>query len=81
MQRLKPDATKQLDKERPALQKEVFDKKLQQEIPKCFKELRDEAKPRIILRKFTTEEDLVRTTKELLEDKTLAPGAAKPKAN
>jgi hypothetical protein len=33
------------------------------------------------LKKFTTEEDLVRTTKELLEDKTLAPGAAKPKAN
>jgi beta-lactamase regulating signal transducer with metallopeptidase domain len=51
MLRLKPDASRQLDKERPVLQKEVFDKKVQQEIPKCFKELRDRAKAKLLLHK------------------------------
>jgi hypothetical protein len=66
---LPPDTTKNFDNERMALQKEIFEIKLQQEIPKVFKELRDHANPTILLRDQMREVDLVRdVTKELKED-------------
>ena len=45
---------------RPKLEKEVFEKKVQLEIPKFFKALRDQAEPKLILKQYTTEEELMR---------------------
>lgn len=47
---LPPDTTRKLEEERLALHKEIAEFKLNQEIPKIFKQLRDEARPVILLR-------------------------------
>ncbi|HZU35763.1 MAG TPA: peptidylprolyl isomerase [Gemmataceae bacterium] len=50
----------QFDKVRPALEKEIVEKKIKAEIPVCFKELRDRAAPTLLMKKVTYESDLLR---------------------
>jgi hypothetical protein len=64
--RVPPDTSKSLEHERASLEKEVFDKKIQQEIPKVFNELRNQAKPNLILRQYDREDDLLRDVQKEL---------------
>jgi hypothetical protein len=60
------DTTVTMDKARPELYKEVFDQKLAMQVPAAFQELRREASPQVFLRKQVTQEDLERTTRQIL---------------
>src|SRR5207247_1669489 len=57
--RIPPDTSKRLEEVRADLEKEVIEKKIQLEIPKVFNELSTQAKPNLILRDYTTEEELL----------------------
>jgi hypothetical protein len=65
--RIPPDTSKKLDGEKTALQKEIFEKKLQQEMPRLFKELQEKAQPKLFLKHTTTEEELERDVKRELQ--------------
>jgi hypothetical protein len=66
IRRIPADANKKIENERAALEKEIVEKKTQLELPKVFKELQDQAQPKLFLKKYTTEEELVRdVTREL----------------
>lgn len=55
------------DKERAKLEKEIIERKIALEIPKMFKQLRDQASPQLFLgKKVETEEDLTRQAREAL---------------
>jgi hypothetical protein len=60
VKRLPPDTGKKLEAERPKLEKEIIEKKIQQEIPIVFKELQDAAQAKLFLKKYTTQEELER---------------------
>jgi hypothetical protein len=64
VKRIPPDQTKKLDTERAALEKEVFERKLQHEMPVLFEEMRKNAQPMLFLRKNTTEADLKREVQQ-----------------
>jgi RNA polymerase sigma factor (sigma-70 family) len=51
LRRLPPDPSKKLEDMRDALTKAVMAKKVQQEIPRLFKELREQAQPKLLLKK------------------------------
>ncbi len=74
VKRIPPDTTKSLDKERPALEKEIIEKKTQLEIPNLVKELREQAQPKLFLQRATTQEELERAVRHELQG-----GAARPK--
>jgi len=62
------DKTKDFDKERPSLVKEVVDRKLSKEIPKVFELLKAEAKPQLFLKGEGTKlSDLEREAYEELQ--------------
>jgi parvulin-like peptidyl-prolyl isomerase len=64
-----PDPSKKLDSVRAELKDLVLQKKIEAEIPKFFKEIRDQAQPNIILKTALREEDLIRAAqKELADD-------------
>jgi hypothetical protein len=67
IKRIPPDQTKKFETERAALEKEVFEKKLQAEIPILFKEMRDHAQPMLFLRTNTNEADLKREVQQELQ--------------
>jgi hypothetical protein len=55
------------DKERAKLEKEIIERKITMEIPKMFKQLRDEASPQLFLgKKVETEEELTKQAREAL---------------
>ncbi|MBV9121994.1 MAG: peptidylprolyl isomerase [Planctomycetes bacterium] len=72
------DTEKSLAKERASLEKEVYDKKVQQMIPVVFKELRDKAQPNLILKNYTTEEELLRDVRQSLSEGAPPAGKATP---
>lgn len=76
VKRIPPDKTKTLEKERPNLEKEIIEKKIQAEIPKLFAELKEQAQPKLFLKLMTTQEEMER---DVRKDLKAAPGAA-PKA-
>lgn len=71
---LPPDSNAKLEQHRERLSRQVYDKKLSQEIPKQFKHLREAANPRVLLRKSESAEEIEQTTKQLLQT-----GATQPK--
>jgi hypothetical protein len=77
VKRIPPDTSKSLDKERPALEKEVIERKIQVEIPNLVKELRAQAQPKLFLQKAVTQEELERAVKQELRG---GPPQAKPPA-
>jgi hypothetical protein len=63
---LPPDKGVSLEKERPKLEKEIREKRIVLEIPKLFKELKEQARPEIFLTpKKTTAEDIGREVKDI----------------
>jgi parvulin-like peptidyl-prolyl isomerase len=55
---LPPDTSKKLEEVRPALEKEVFDKRLQQEIGTVFVKLQEEAKPKLFMHQAIKDEEI-----------------------
>jgi hypothetical protein len=78
MAHLPPDGSKKFESEKAALEKDVRDKKITQEIPKLFKELREKAAPKWIIKKPETDEELKREVKKELPVEGVKP---KPAAN
>jgi hypothetical protein len=76
--RIPPDKSKTLEQVRGTLYKEVFDKKLQAEIPKVFNELRVQADPKFILKDGITEEELLREVHKELQSGAEKPGVKTP---
>jgi hypothetical protein len=76
--RIPPDASKRLDEVRADLEKEVVEKKIQLEIPKVFNELSSQAKPNLILKEYTTEEELLRDVRQEIQSGVGKPNTAPP---
>jgi parvulin-like peptidyl-prolyl isomerase len=72
------DTTVKLEDKREALQKYVYDKKLQMELPKMFKTLRDEANPVVFLKKPAVDHEAVKREAETLLEQTGGKAPAKP---
>ena len=66
--RLPPNKSVTLDAVREKLTREVFERKVQIEMQTAFKDLRDKAKPKIMLKDSHKPEDIAATTKKLLSD-------------
>jgi parvulin-like peptidyl-prolyl isomerase len=75
--RIPPDTKKKLEQEKAALYQEVFDRMLQQEMQVVFKELREKASPRLLLKDPNRMEDLAADSRRLLADSPV--GKAVPK--
>lgn len=67
-QRIPPDKTATLEQAREKLTKEIREKKLQQEMQVVFKDLRDKAKPQLILKSTGKPEDLLAETNRIMSD-------------
>ena len=74
VRRLPAEANRKFETERAALEKEVYEKKLQLEIPKIFKELRDEAQVERTTTGGTNEDDLLREVRQELSTGPANPG-------
>jgi hypothetical protein len=71
IQHVQPDG-KKLEEVRDELAKDVLNRKInQQEIPKLFKELRDQAHPTLFLKEGETEEELLREAQRELQPEVL----------
>jgi hypothetical protein len=66
LRHIPPEKGVSLESERAKLEKEIRERKITLEIPKLFKELKDQARPQIFLIKTTTMEDIEREVKEAL---------------
>jgi hypothetical protein len=62
------DTTHKLETERATLEKEIYDRKILEEIPKVLKELRAQANPQFFIKKPLTAEELNRKTDEILKN-------------
>lgn len=71
--RIPPDQTKKLADVRAKLEKEVFDKKVQAEIPAVFKEMQQLANAKSILKGSTTEDELIREVQQELRSDARKP--------
>jgi hypothetical protein len=69
-----PQADIKLEGVRQKLTTEVFEKKLELEIPRYFEEIRKKANPQTFLKSITTEEELIRQAQH-----EIAEGATQPK--
>jgi hypothetical protein len=76
IKRIPPDQGKKLENERPALEKEIVEKKIQMEIPKLFKELRDQAQPKLFLKKYTSQDELEQEVRRELQTGDRMPALA-----
>jgi hypothetical protein len=87
VRRIPPDPSKKLSDVRPALEKEIFEKKLTLEIPKAFDELKKQANPQFILPKERTQQELERAAEHEIKELSKIPGKmpvvpeAAPKGN
>jgi hypothetical protein len=81
IKRMPPDATKKLESERAALEKEVFERKLQYEMPVLFKEMRDKAQAQVFLKKTTTEEELKRFARQEIQSSAPPKTPQPPQGN
>jgi hypothetical protein len=62
-----PDPRVKLEQVRGELEKEIFDKKLNAEIPRFFGELKDQARPQLLLKGPPTPEEFSEGTRRLIE--------------
>jgi parvulin-like peptidyl-prolyl isomerase len=77
-----PTKSVALDAVRDKLTKEVFERKVQIEMQTVFKDLRDKARPKVMLKDSHKSEDIAATTKKLLAEtaeKLKSAGAEPPK--
>lgn len=77
VEHLPPDTNHRFEEERLALHKECLEARLLQEIPRYFQKLREQAAPRIFLRRDTTPEEEIRRADALLKA-SLAADPAHP---
>jgi hypothetical protein len=77
------DKTKKQSQERAALEKELYDQKIMQEIPKVLKEMRAKAKPEFFFKKSMTESELIRKSGEMMSPQArgLKQGPTAPHGN
>ncbi len=68
------DATVTYDKVRPALEREVYEKKLTAEIPKCFSELKAAAAPNLLLKGPPSSTDIREAARQELNELRQAGG-------
>ena len=80
IKKLPPDGVN-LEEVRSQLEKEMFEKKVQQEIPKAFKEMRDRADPKLFLKNALMERDLLRSSEQLLGAKSAAATLSPPQGH
>lgn len=74
--RIPPDPSKKLETERPALEKEIIEKKLQYEaIPKMFETLQKQASPKLFLQKYRSEEEWLRDIQQEIPPELLQQAA------
>jgi parvulin-like peptidyl-prolyl isomerase len=66
--RIPPDTAVKLDQVRDKLTKEIMDKKVQQEMQVVFKDLRDKAKPQLILKTTGKPEDILAESRRITSD-------------
>jgi hypothetical protein len=81
VKRIPPDQTKKLETERAALEREVFERKLQHEMPNLFREMRDKAKPMLFLKKTTSESELKREVQQELQSLNPSKESQPPHGN
>jgi hypothetical protein len=74
VKRIEPDRTKKLSDERAKLEKEVFDRKIQMEIPKVFKEIQENAHAKLFLKEAATADELLRDVRQELQSEAGQPG-------
>lgn len=72
-ERYPPDARVKLDQVREAISADVLERKVQLEMQVAFKELKDKAKPQLILRPAGMVEDLAASARELMTGLPPAP--------
>jgi parvulin-like peptidyl-prolyl isomerase len=65
--RIPPDTSKKLEEVRPTLEKEIIEKKTHLEVTKVFQELKDQAQPKLFIKKYTTQEELEHDVKQELK--------------
>jgi parvulin-like peptidyl-prolyl isomerase len=75
--RIPADPKIKLSDVKAKLEKEILEKKLQVVIAQKFEELRKEADPKIFLKEYTTEEELMRDTHDLLKETQSSIGSPK----
>jgi hypothetical protein len=73
-----PDATADFNKVRAALEKEVFEKKLNLEIPKFFGDLKKRADPHVYLKGPPTPKEFREGTNQILQTGGITPMTPKP---
>lgn len=71
-----PDTTMTIDKVRSKLEKEVYEKKLNAEIPKFFNELKKQAQPNVFLKGPPTAQEFAEGTRQILQTGGIAPPGA-----
>ncbi len=71
--RLPPDSKASLEQERPRLVEEILKKKMNLEMQVVFKQFRDQAKPRLVLKDPNKPVDIAAETKEILADTGTEP--------
>jgi hypothetical protein len=68
VKRIPPDASKHLDDVREKLSAEIYRRRLEmEEVPRMFRELRDKADPKIVMKHEVSEEELTRDVRESLK--------------
>jgi len=67
--RIPPEKGRTIEKERAALQKDIFDRKIMEEIPKVLKELRAKAEPQFFFKRPQTADDVLRAGMQALGEK------------
>ncbi|MHB1424599.1 MAG: peptidylprolyl isomerase [Gemmataceae bacterium] len=73
-----PSKDAKLDAVRDKLTREVFDRKVQMRMQTAFKDLRDKARPKVMIKDALKQVDIVSTTKKLLADPNGKPNAELP---
>ncbi len=62
-----PDSSVKLEQVRASLEKEIFERKLQAEIPKYFQELKERARPQLLLKGPPSQQEFEEGTRRLIE--------------
>ncbi|MGE3804249.1 MAG: peptidylprolyl isomerase, partial [Gemmataceae bacterium] len=77
---LPKDESVKLEDVRAKLEAEIIERKVQAEIPVCFRELRKKPDPKVFLKKYTSEEEWLRDIRKELQAERSKPKAS-PNAN
>jgi parvulin-like peptidyl-prolyl isomerase len=67
LERIPPDRTVKLEDVRAKLEEEIIRKKMELMVPEVFAELRKQADPRLLLKKYETQEQLERDVQKELD--------------